>query len=93
MKARLIARSLIEIDDRSFTQTVIWEVPHSLRGSVHRYKYRLAYVVDGVCAIRYDNETGKGDDVHHGDREVPYTFTSIEALLETFIRDVERWRR
>jgi len=26
----------------------------------------------GCCLVRYDNEQGKGDHVHYGDREQPY---------------------
>ncbi len=33
-------------------------------GSSHGFKYRLAYVVDGVCVVRYDNEVDKGDHRH-----------------------------
>jgi hypothetical protein len=32
--------------------------------------------------VRDDNERGKGDHYHHGDREEAYTFTTIEQLLE-----------
>ena len=28
---------------------------------MHGFKYRLAFVVNGVCVLRYDNEAGKGD--------------------------------
>jgi predicted transcriptional regulator len=30
---------------------VIWQVPEPVSGSRHRYKYRLAYVVRGVCRV------------------------------------------
>ena len=36
------------------------------------------------CVLRYDNETGKGDHRHIGAQEEPYSFTSIEKLLEDF---------
>ena len=28
-------------------------------------------LVDGECVLRFDNETGKGDHRHFGDKEVP----------------------
>jgi hypothetical protein len=40
--------------------------------------------------MRYDNEAGKGDHRHVGDREEQYTFTGIDQLLADFRRDVER---
>ena len=27
--------------------------------STHQFKYRLAYIVDGICVVRYDNERKK----------------------------------
>jgi hypothetical protein len=40
----------------------------------------------------YDNETGKGDHRHLGDRESAYEFVSPEALVADFLADVERRR-
>ncbi len=45
---------------------------------------------DGYCLVRYDNERGKGDHRHYGEREEPYSFRSLEQLIEDFIADVER---
>jgi len=50
----------------------------------------LAYVVRGVCVVRYDNETGKGDHRHVGKRERAYEFTSLEKLQSDFWADVAR---
>jgi hypothetical protein len=44
-----------------FAELVLWSVPEPVTGSTHEFKYRLAYVVDGVCVVRYDNEVRKGD--------------------------------
>ena len=66
--------------------------PEPVRGSVHRFKYALAYVVAGVCVLRYDNEAGKGDHRHVGGVETEYRFTSPEELLADFWRDVDQWR-
>ncbi|EGG79231.1 hypothetical protein SXCC_00087 [Gluconacetobacter sp. SXCC-1] len=35
-------------------EIVVWHVPVPVRGSAHRFKYRLAFVADGACVIRYD---------------------------------------
>jgi len=45
--------------------------------------------------VRYDNEAGKGDHRHYGEREEPYRFESVERLLSDFAADVKRltgWR-
>ena len=55
--------------------------------------YRLAFIVDGICVLRYDNEVGKGDHRHIGKTEKRYNFTSPEVLLTDFWSDVDRWRR
>lgn len=57
------------------------------------YKYRLAYVVRGVCVLRYDNESGKGDHRHFRGKESRYTFDGVDKLLASFQRDIERINR
>ena len=49
------------LDARTFVEIVVWRVDRPVRGSMHRFKYRLALVADLVCVLRYDNEAGKGD--------------------------------
>jgi hypothetical protein len=56
------------------------------------FKYRLAFVVNSVCVLRYDNEAGKGDHKHIGGEQKPYAFTTPAQLLEDFWNDVDRWR-
>lgn len=62
-----------------------------MRGSAHSLKYSLAYVVDGVCVLRYDNEAGKGDHRHVGAVETSYQFTSVSQLLKDFWNEVDIW--
>ena len=64
MNAELLMDEQHVLDARSFVEIVVWRLPRPARGSLHRFKYRLALVVDGVCVLRYDNETGKGDHRH-----------------------------
>lgn len=75
-----------------FAELVVWDVPEPVSGSTHSYKYRLAYVVGGVCRVRYDNERGKGDHRHVDGLETPYTFRGLERLLTDFWRDVNERR-
>jgi len=69
MKASLLARNRIVYSENSFAELVLWKVPAPLLGSAHGFKCRLAYVVGGLCVVRYDNEVGKGDHRHFGDFE------------------------
>lgn len=70
----------------------MWQVPSPVLGSAHSFKYRLAFIVNGVCVLRYDNEAGKGDHKHLGGEEVPYAFTTPAQLLADFWNDVDHWR-
>jgi hypothetical protein len=93
MKAELLIDERHIFDIRSFVDIVVWRLPWPVRGSTHRFKYRLALVVDGVCVLRYDNEAGKGDHRHVGDAEQPYRFADPDTLLADFWREVEKWRQ
>jgi hypothetical protein len=91
MKAVLVARTRIVYAENAFAEMVLWKVPKPVVGTLHGFKYRLAYVVGGVCVVRYDNEFGKGDHRHFGSEESRYSFTTPEALLADFERDIARW--
>lgn len=92
MKAELLLRERVVLAPDAFAELRIWRVPSPLRGSTHDYKYALAFVVRGSCVLRYDNEAGKGDHRHVGDREEPYAFANPERLLEDFWKEVDRWQ-
>jgi Family of unknown function (DUF6516) len=70
---------------------VLWQLPRRVAGSVHAFKYRLAYVVNGACVVRFDNEAGKGDHRHYGGRQSAYEFTTPEKLIGDFERAIARW--
>lgn len=91
MKAELMLRQRLVLDETAFAETVIWRVSPPARGSAHRFKYRLALVVENVCVLRYDNEAGKGDHKHVGDAQVAYQFADIDTLQADFWADVEEW--
>ena len=90
MKATLLVRTKEVRDDGSIVEIVIWELPEPLPPSVHRYKYRLFHGIGGSCRVRYDNERGKGDHRHVGEKEAGYDFTSVEQLLDDFERDIAK---
>lgn len=90
MPATLIQKARFDLDETRFVSVSIFELPAPLPGSTHRFKYRLALVVNGVCVLRYDNEAGKGDHKHMGDQELPYAFTDMKQLTRDFWEDVSR---
>ncbi|HEY8707794.1 MAG TPA: DUF6516 family protein [Burkholderiaceae bacterium] len=91
MKATLIARARIVFSTRAFAELVLWRVPAPVPGSAHEFKYRLVYVVDAVCVVRYDNEVGKRDHRHFGAAENTYRFSMPERLMVDFQKDIARW--
>ena len=91
MKPIELLRQRIVFSENQFAELVLWRVMEPVAKSGHLFKYRLAYVVNGRCVLRYDNEAGKGDHRHWGDRETDYVFTTPEKLLEDFQQDIERW--
>ena len=91
MKAQLIIKTRRILSENAFVEIVIWKVPQPVIGSTHNFKYRLAFVIDGICQLRYDNEAGKGDHKHTGAMETFYFFTSPEQLLSDFWYDVDNW--
>ena len=92
MEAQELIRRRVIISENAFAELVIWQVPKSVPGSRHLFKYRLAFVVRGECVLRYDNEAGKGDHRHRGNLEEPYRFSTLRQLLKDFNDDIERWR-
>lgn len=91
MKARLVLTDRIEFADDAVAHLMVWAVPQPVPPAAHSYKYRLAYVVKGLCVLRYDNERGKGDHRHAGGVETAYRFTGVDALLDDFLADIARW--
>ena len=91
MPAVLVAQAKEVRDDGSVIEIVVWELSEPLAPSTHRYKYRLYYGAAGITRVRYDNERGKGDHRHSGEREESYAFSTVEQLLEDFRHDVESW--
>ena len=93
MKAELLVRTRIIFSEIAFAELVLWKLPAALPGSSHGFKYRMAYVVDGECVLRYDNEAGKGDHRHFRGKERAYAFTGPDELIAAFQADIARWNR
>ncbi len=89
MAAILLLREKYIVAEAAFVELVVWQVPQKLLGSDHLVKYRLAFMMLGRCVLRYDNEAGKGDHKHIGEKEYAYRFVSVDELQNDFWTDVE----
>jgi len=93
MKATSLLDRRVADAHGGFAEYVIWLLPKPLSPSKHVFKYRLAYVVNRECVVRYDNELGKGDHRHYGTKERPYAFSTPRRLIADFEADIARWNR
>jgi hypothetical protein len=93
MKVTLVIDHKMVFPDGTILQMMIWHLPEAGTERPHGLKYRFYYgLSDGTCVVRYDNEHGKGNYRHYGDREEPYQFVDIEALSTDFLSDVAKAR-
>jgi hypothetical protein len=92
MKAVKLHSEKIVYADGAIRDEVVWRVPSPVPPSGHAYKYRLAYIVDRVRIIGYDNERGKGDHVHRDGGEYPYTFRGPAEVVADFRAEIEKVR-
>jgi Family of unknown function (DUF6516) len=92
MKARLLFRDRYLFVDGAIMEMTIWRVSEPVAASTHRLKYSLFYGFPGRRVIGYDNERGKGDHKHLGDRQLEYRFTSVEQLVADLLADVRNVR-
>ncbi len=90
--ATLILHRKRRFDDGAISEIKLWLLPKPVRGSRHLFKYSLFYGRHGERLIGYDNEAGKGDHRHYGDRETPYRFTTPERLIADFLADLRAMR-
>ena len=86
-------RERLVLSRRAFVEIVIWRVPQPARSSTGCAEYRLAYIANQRCVLRFDNEVGKGDHKHVAEREVPYRFTDVDSLQSDFWAEVKKRRR
>lgn len=88
-KATLLLHEKVVLQDEAVIEIVLWRLPQPTPDRPHGLKYRLYYGRHGVCLVRYDNETGKGDHRHVNGREMPYQFESVGKLRRDFERDMK----
>jgi len=92
VQAKRVFYDHAEFPDGAIVEMTIWDVPKPVSGSAHRLKYSLFYGYPGRRIVGYDNERGKGDHRHLDNKEEPYRFSSVEALMADFLADVRRAR-
>ena len=92
MSARLLFHERRLFDDGAIMEMKIWRVPEPVAPTTHGLKYSLFYGYPGRRVVGYDNERTKGDHRHLDDRELPYTFVSVEQLVADFLSDVRSIR-
>jgi len=90
MEAVLLFREKRLEADGSIIEMTIWGVASPVPPSTHRLKYSLFYGRPGRRLVGFDNERGKGDHIHVGDREQPYRFVSMEQLVADFLIEVAK---
>jgi hypothetical protein len=93
MKAELLMRERLILSRRAFVEIVIWKLPRPLLDSKYAFKYRLAYIANQRCVLRFDNEAGKGDHKHLDEIEEPYVFSNLEALQADFWAEISKRRK
>jgi hypothetical protein len=92
MKATLITEFKDVSEDDRIIQMIVWRLPVPVPSTTHGFKYRLVYVVDGGRVVGFDNQRGKGDHCHFDGKEFPYCFSTIDQLIEDFIKEVDKRR-
>ncbi len=83
-KATLLYETREVLADGFIIHMRLWDVPIPVLPATHRYKYSLFFGRVGERIVAFDNERGKGDHKHIGDREHPYVFQGPAQLIEDF---------
>jgi hypothetical protein len=90
MVALPLFHSKFVYSDGAIREMVLWKLPKPTCDYAHGFKYRLHYgYPGGPTEVRYDNERGKGDHRHIGNREEPYQFIDVETLVRDFLSDID----
>lgn len=58
MKGVVVLDERILQSDNAFAALRVTRIPAPVKGSQHRFKYRLAFVVDGECVLRFERQRG-----------------------------------
>lgn len=89
MKATKLFHDKATLADGSIVEMTIWQLAEANPERSHGLKYSLYYGRAGERLVGYDNERGKGDHKHIGQREMRYRFVSVEQLVADFLADID----
>ena len=89
MKATKLFHDKATLPDGSIVEMTIWQLATINPERPHGLKYSLYYGRADKRLVGYDNERGKGDHKHIGEREMRYRFVSVEQLVADFLADVD----
>lgn len=89
-KAELLIRQRDDLPNDVLIEIKIWQLPEIDPERPHGLKYSLYCGRHGKRLVGYDNERGKGDHRHIGDREESFVFVSMEQLIQDFYADAFR---
>ena len=93
MKATKLFHDKATLPDGSIVEMTIWQLVTANRERPHGLKYSLYYGRADKLLVGYDNERGKGDHKHIGEREMRCRFVSVEQLVADFLADVDSARQ
>lgn len=93
MQATKLFHDKATLPDGSIVEMTIWQLATANPERPHGLKYSLYYGRADKRVVGYDNERGKGDHKHIGEREMRYRFVSVEQLVADFLADVDSARQ
>ena len=89
MKAAKLFHDKATLPDGSMVEMTIWRLAEANPERSHELKYSLYYGRAGERLVGFDNERGKGDHKHIGEREMRYRVVSVEQLIADFLADID----
>lgn len=91
--ARLVRHDKVVDELGNIVEIKMWRLLKPSPDKPHGFKYSLVYIAGNRRVIGYDNAEGKGDHRHYGERELPYTFTTLQRLAQDFTGDIGKYKR
>lgn len=86
-QARLVLHTKYVDELEGIVEMKTYQVPKTM-STPHGYKYPLVYIRDGQRLVGYDNHERQGDHRHNRDLTLPYTFRSVDRLIDNFLSAV-----
>ncbi|MEW6544686.1 MAG: DUF6516 family protein [Nitrospirota bacterium] len=91
-KAKLVLHTRYIDEQGGLVEMKAYHVPKTANAP-HGFKYSLVYIRGGQRLVGYDNHERKGDHRHYLSDTAPYVFTTVDRLIEDFLRDVGAIRK